>query len=405
MIILNDNHPFLYNLLLKIYAHVFGTSDFVLRFFSTIWIVFGAIVSFTLLHKHGYKILALSYTPLFVLAPNTIYYAQECRNYAMILSLASIFCVLLYLVLESLHKKLSLKHPNRYFAGIFVCGSAMVLTHYYAYVFVFAAGVILLIESLRTKTHTLGLFVAFLCIGSIGIAWITFHHIVGGFLYRMDGAWVYEQSIWSLLFSIILSAFGKFGWVLVTISLLVCFIKYKPIDLCKEYKPLLYIVGLELFIVVGVFFGISQTMTPRYFMELYPLIYLFVATILSAFWVFFSKMFVLIVLALIGHSAFLSATYHKTNLALASQYIVKEFDSKECILPVEWEAYTRYLPTFRYVQKPLWQEQCDLILLGGNTHSQTTALLAEHNIIAGYEILEFEGAVVVRKSVREKIFD
>lgn len=266
---------------------MFGTSDFILRFFSTIWIVFGAIVSFILLNKHGYKIVALLYIPLFVLAPNTIYYAQECRNYAMILSLASIFCVLLYLVLESLHKKLSFKHPSRYFLGIFVCGSAMVLTHYYAYIFVFAAGVVLLIESLRSKTHTLGLFVVFLCIGFIGIAWIALHHVVGGFLHRMDGAWVYEKSIYSLLFSIVLSAFGKFGWVLVAVSLLACFMKYRPINLCKEYAPLLYIVGLELFIVVGVFFCISQTMTPRYFMELYPLIYLFVATILSAFWVFF----------------------------------------------------------------------------------------------------------------------
>ncbi|WP_334083752.1 hypothetical protein [Helicobacter typhlonius] len=33
-IILNDNHPFLYNLCLKIYAHIFGTSDFVLRFLA-----------------------------------------------------------------------------------------------------------------------------------------------------------------------------------------------------------------------------------------------------------------------------------------------------------------------------------------------------------------------------------
>ena len=171
-----------------------GTSDFVLRFFSAIWILFGAITSYIILYKHHYKSLALLYIIFFLLAPQTIYYAQECRNYAMLLCLTSIFCTLLYLVLESMHDRLKLTHQFWYFLGILLCGTALVLTHYYAYVFVFCVGVVFLLQSILTRKFFIPLFICFGLMGLAGIIWISIHHFYGGFLDRMDTAWVFEYA-------------------------------------------------------------------------------------------------------------------------------------------------------------------------------------------------------------------
>ncbi|WP_300450603.1 hypothetical protein [uncultured Helicobacter sp.] len=104
----------------------------------------------------------------FSLAPNTIYYAQESRNYAMLLALASIFCTLLYCVFESMYYRLTLKRPMYYFVGILICGVAMVLTHYYAYIFVFSTGMIALIQAWRTKQYFIPLFIIFTLMGAMG---------------------------------------------------------------------------------------------------------------------------------------------------------------------------------------------------------------------------------------------
>lgn len=69
--------PFFYNLLLKIYSHIFGTFDFTLRFFSTLWILFGAITSYILLYKHHLEKLALIYFVLFLFSSK--YYLLRTR--------------------------------------------------------------------------------------------------------------------------------------------------------------------------------------------------------------------------------------------------------------------------------------------------------------------------------------
>ncbi|WP_300936955.1 glycosyltransferase family 39 protein, partial [Helicobacter japonicus] len=401
-IILNDNHPFLYNLCLKIYAHLLGTSDFVLRFFSAIWILFGAITSYIILYKHHYKSLALLYIIFFLLAPQTIYYAQECRNYAMLLCLTSIFCTLLYLVLESMHDRLKLTHQFWYFLGILLCGTALVLTHYYAYVFVFCVGVVFLLQSILTRKFFIPLFICFGLMGLAGIIWISIHHFYGGFLDRMDTAWVFEYSLWWLLFSIILSCFGKFAWILIACSLLFAF-RYSGFTPYRQYAPFLYIVGLEFIIVSLIFLNLSQTMTGRFFIEIHILIYLFIANVLlysQAFLRYLKPIVLAIALTLTAHSFFISATYHKEDLRTASEYIAKHFDSAQCLLPVRWIAYRRYLPQFEAIEKPLVQKECDLIYLTADredTNFADTRIALEQHNIKDYKLISFNGAVVVIK--------
>lgn len=406
-IILDDNHPFLYNLCLKIYAHYLGYSDFTLRFFSTLWILFGALISYLLLYKHHYKILALVYTLLFLLAPNTIYYAQECRNYAMLLSLASIYCILLYLVFESMRGALELKHKMWYFVGIFICAVGMVLTHYYAYVFVFCTGILALIHSYHLKSNFYAFFICFGLSALVGILWVSIHHIYGGFLYRIDSEWTYKGSIYFLLFSTLLSALGKFGWAFVIILGIIC-LKQKGLAPYKKLFVFAYMIILELLCVTLIFTCISQTMTQRYFMEIYPLIYLLIASMLLSFKRYLAYIVSGLIIILALHGAYISTKYHKEDLAQASAYIATHFDPKVCKLPVGWIAYTRYLPQFEAIEMPLMQEHCDLILLSTAAEndvnfSRIKAFLHKYGISDGYEILFFNGAIVVQKSLPTKL--
>ncbi|WP_300948731.1 hypothetical protein [uncultured Helicobacter sp.] len=115
----------------------------------------------------------------------------------------------------------------------------------------------------------------------------------------MNSEWVYDKSLYFLLLSIPLSALGKFGWIFVILFYAFCF-KQIPLKVYRQYAPLLYIVGLELCIIIAIFMSISQTITTRYFVELYPLIYLFLASILvyaSRYAVFYIPALTLILVA------------------------------------------------------------------------------------------------------------
>lgn len=166
-----------------------------------------------------------------------------------------------------------------------------------------------------------------------GVMWIGIHHYYGDFLHRMNSEWVYDKSLYFLLLSIPLSALGKFGWIFIILFYAFCF-KQIPLKAYRQYAPLLYIVGLELCIIIAIFMSISQTITTRYFMELYPLIYLFLASILvyaSRYAVFYIPALTLI---LVAHITYHSATYHKEDLRAASASIATHFDSQNCKLPL-----------------------------------------------------------------------
>lgn len=322
----------------------------------------------------------------------------------MILAISSVFCVILYLLFEAMSDKISLKHAKYYFLGLLLCGIGMVLSHYYAYIFVFATGVVAFIFALKSKMYILPFVLTFGIMGLTGITWIGYHHFYGGFLNRMESAWTLDINIWYLCFAIILSALSKYGYI--ALALIFAFVlrdkqhRICLMCLCKKYAPLLYIVALELFIALIIYFFISETMTTRYFMLLYPLIYLFFATLLAHL-AYKKYALAVLVCVLTASSALHSATYHKEDLRAASAYVRSHFSPQSCILPVGWVAYTRYLPEFSAIESPLLQTTCDLILLtaenadSNGDFPHTRALLAAHHITSHYKILSFNGAVVV----------
>lgn len=412
-LIMADNHPFLYNFLLYFYAKVFGYSDGVLRFFSTLWICVGGMIGYFLLRKYrgGGEWFSLLYLIFFMLAPNTIYYAQELRNYGMILGLSSIFCVLYFLIREYLYNRFETQHIKTYFFSLVCIGVALILTHYYAYIFLFSAGCALLFESFVKKKLFLITLGSFVFIGIVGIVWLFLHCYMGGFHLRITGAsngdfWTYDRGLTMLLLSIVLSMLGKYGWGAVLFALsyavLMCFKSLK--QYIKFYSGLCLPVVLEMIIAAGIFTVLTKTVVVRYFMELYPFAYLFIALVLNVGGKRIVPFIFLIVVCLIGHSVFLSKTYEKEDIHSASVYVESHFDKNACKLPVGWISYARYLPNFEVVERPLLQDGCDLILLSvtdiddvAQDFNNIRSYLAKYDITNGYCIVEFNNAVLVFK--------
>ena len=410
-LIMADNHPFLYNFLLYFYAKVFGYSDGVLRFFSALWICVGGVVSYLLLRRHAGGGLSLLYLLFYMLTPNTIYYAQELRNYGMILGLSSIFCILYFLIREYIYNRFETQHIWAYFFAVVCVGVALILTHYYAYIFLFSSGCILLLESFVKKKLFLITLGSFVFIGVVGIVWLLLHCYMGDFHLRIADAsngnsWTYDRGLTVLLLSIVLSMLGKYGWGAILFALLYVVLMYfESLKQCiKFYFGLCLPIIFEMMIVAIIFLFFTKTMTTRYFMELYPFAYLFIVLILNVGGKRIVPFVFLIVVCLIGHSFFLSKTYEKEDIRTASVYVERHFNRNECRLPVSWISYARYLPNFEVVERPLLQDGCDLILLSvtdiddvAQDFSNIRGYLAEHNIINSYCILEFNNAVLVVK--------
>ncbi len=408
-IILSDVHPPLYNLLLLIYSKFIGSSDFCLRFFSTIWIIICGYISYILIHKYINSDIAFIFICIFMLNPNTIYYSQELRNYAMLLGLSSIFIILCYLLYEKINNNNIQINKNTIIITITTIGIALILTHYYAYIFVFSVGIVLLALSIHKKILYKEIFITFFIIGLAGIVWLIIHLNYGALSYRMSNSyngneWIYEKSLLHLLFSIILSSLGKFGWAMVIVSSIYVLIKdrQKSIKQIIDYLPFIFMIIIELMIISIVFIYFSKTITQRYFIMLYPIIYLFIAILFSNKKL---KYFLLILITSIYlHSIYISSAYIKNDIRGASIFIKQNFDSNYCKLPINWISYARYLQDYKIIYKPIIQDNCDLIFFNiDNSNNFThTKIILKNNDIQNYILNNFNGAVVVTKKIESK---
>ncbi|GEM_PF-6464154 len=86
-------HPPAYFLFLKPLTHI--DSLFLWRFLSAIFASLGAVAIYNFFSKKSFS-LAISLTLLFILAPISLYYAQEIRMYAMMEGLSALLFVLLF---------------------------------------------------------------------------------------------------------------------------------------------------------------------------------------------------------------------------------------------------------------------------------------------------------------------
>ncbi|RAX54050.1 hypothetical protein CCY99_05045 [Helicobacter sp. 16-1353] len=347
---------------------------------------------------------ALIFLAIFMLNPNTIYYAQELRNYAMLLGNSSIFCVICFIVYKIMQGKIDRKYANRFYIALALLGVSLVLTHYYAYIFIFSSGIIMICLSLKQKRFIKQTLLTFIFIGLVGIIWLGVHIEIGGLLDKILDShkgltWVHDGNLFSLIFSIILASLGKYGWGIFIISCIYLVVKYKLefIKIVADYLPFILIIILELGIISLIYHFGTKTMTTRYFVMLYPFIYLFIAIVFS---IYFKNLVPIILLsALILHSIYLSHIYKKEDIRAASEYVRGEFNPKNCKLPIGWIAYARYLPEYEIIEKPILQENCDLIFFGVDNSSDfksTIETLKQHNI-SSYKIKSFNGGIVVVK--------
>ena len=331
----------------------------------------------------------------------------------MILGLSSIFCVLYFLIREYVYHRFETPHIRAYFFALVCAGVALVLTHYYAYVFVFAAGCALLLECFIRRECRFKAFVSFAIIGLVGVIWLFLHCFIGDFHMRIVGAsrgesWIYEGGVASLLLSMVVSMLGKYGYGAIVIAILHGVVAHRTslFEHVKAHIGLCFPIVIEMIIVALMFVYVTKTMTTRYFIELFPFMYIFVALLLCCLGRRAIPFALLIALCLAGHSFFVSKNYEKEDIRGASAYIQSHFKPSQCKLPVSWISYARYLPQFEFVEKPLWQEDCDLILLScvdereiESDFKELRSYLAKQGIMGDYHIIEIHKAAIVLKGM------
>ena len=352
--------------------------------------------------------IAFIFICVFMLNPNTIYYSQELRSYAMLLGLSSVFIILCYIIYKAINDEI-INNQTTITIYLIILGIALVLTHYYAYIFVLSVGVVLLAISLYKQKLYKHIFLIFFIIGLAGIAWLLIHLNYGALIYRMSNSyngseWIYENTIFHLLFSIILSSFGKFGWAVIIVASIYILIKDQQTTkkYIIHYLPFIIMIIVELAIISIIFIFFSKTMTQRYFVMLYPIIYLFIAILFTNEKLKYFALALLISIYL--HSIYISSTYVKNNIRGASNFIKQNFDSHYCKLPLSWDSYARYLQDYEILHKPTIQNNCDLIFftIDSSDHFIHTKTILKENNIKHYILNNFNGAVVVTKKLESK---
>ena len=102
---INDVHPILYYVLLKIYSLICGTSVIALRIFSVIPIVLLAIFSFVKIRKEFGDKVSFYFNLVLLLLPVTMHYGSQIRMYSLSMLFVTITAVYAYLAYKNNNKK------------------------------------------------------------------------------------------------------------------------------------------------------------------------------------------------------------------------------------------------------------------------------------------------------------
>lgn len=126
---INDVHPPLYYLLLKIWSDFFGASDAILRWFSGGLMLFAGFSLYRLLKVLSNKYFALISTLMIVVGPFFVRYSQEARMYALAAAIISVATIII-------HKQINTKSKQRSrrlwvaYGGLL---AAALYTHYFTF--------------------------------------------------------------------------------------------------------------------------------------------------------------------------------------------------------------------------------------------------------------------------------
>ncbi len=144
---INDVHPVLYYVLLKIYSLIFGTSVIALRIFSVIPIVLLAIFSFVKIRKEFGDKVSFYFNLILLLLPVTMHYGSQIRMYSLAMLFVTITAVYAYLAYKNNKKK-----DWVIFAISSICSA---YTHYFALFTIGIINIVLLFYILREKKELL----------------------------------------------------------------------------------------------------------------------------------------------------------------------------------------------------------------------------------------------------------
>ncbi len=180
---LSDTSPPFYYLLLYGWTFVFGTSDFILRFFSVVWSLACFPLFASIARRVAGRDAVLPACILFAVSPLTIYFSNEARMYSLLL-----FCVL---VTAWVSLRLHERGGGLGLHALWIVASAAgFLTHYF-FLFPWAAMVAFLIlrPGLFRRSH---LFVSVFLIGLAILPWYLFlPGSVGN--WRVTGGWLHVR--------------------------------------------------------------------------------------------------------------------------------------------------------------------------------------------------------------------
>ena len=144
---INDVHPILYYVLLKLYSLICGTSVIALRIFSVIPIILLAIFSFVKIRKKFGEKVSFYFNLVLLLLPVTMHYGSQIRMYSLAMLFVTITAVYAYLAYKNNKKK-----DWIIFAVASICSA---YTHYFALFTIGIINILLLFFIIREKKELL----------------------------------------------------------------------------------------------------------------------------------------------------------------------------------------------------------------------------------------------------------
>lgn len=144
---INDVHPILYYVLLKLYSLICGTSVIALRIFSVIPIILLAIFSFVKIRKEFGEKVSFYFNLVLLLLPVTMHYGSQIRMYSLAMLFVTITAVYAYLAYKNNKKK-----DWIIFAVASICSA---YTHYFALFTIGIINILLLFFIIREKKELL----------------------------------------------------------------------------------------------------------------------------------------------------------------------------------------------------------------------------------------------------------
>lgn len=414
--IFNDVHPPIYHVLLYFWGRAIGSSDLELRLFSYIAVLLSFVISYVLLSKYFTRRIAIIFLVFCAMSPGVLYYAQEVRSYALLYGVSNLLSIVFVILIDNIRRngfvdnRLLLFYS---FLGVFIC-----YIHLFGYITIFSLSLIVLFYLIKygDKKSTLNfIFYSFLS-ALVAIVWIVIIFKYGSISDKVHGSfWIKFNIIGSIkgLADILMSdAIGLVGYIIIFIGFVISWSKF------------INIVNRKLFIVfppVLIFFVAftislhTPILTGRNLIVAVPTILLFITFLCNEMYDQKKIFMVIGMLFLVVATSVKNFSYEKQNWKGASQYIIDNFDSANCKVPIRSEIdpstghgfnmYVSYYlgDEFLYSNNgPTIQADCDLVFFDGHWHfnnrMKLKKIMEEKYKDIKYKIIDFNDVFVVIKN-------